>query len=90
MTIHDLNANGREIGSKQMTQDWPIWLMIGATGFGGPAGQVAILHRELVEQRKWLDEEEFLAALGAGLPWSGRGGLRPPARSRERHGDIQR
>ena len=46
-----------------MTQDWPIWLMIGATGFGGPAGQVAILHRELVEQRKWLDEEEFLAAL---------------------------
>ena len=63
MTIHDLNANGCESGSKQMTQDWPIWLMIGATGFGGPAGQVAILHRELVEQRKWLDEEEFLAAL---------------------------
>ena len=63
MTIHDLNANGCEIGSKQMTRDWPIWLMIGATGFGGPAGQVAILHRELVEQRKWLDEEEFLAAL---------------------------
>jgi chromate transporter len=63
VTIHDLNANGCEIGSKQMTRDWPIWLMIGATGFGGPAGQVAILHRELVEQRKWLDEEEFLAAL---------------------------
>ena len=37
--------------------------MIGATGFGGPAGQVAILHRELVERRKWLDEEEFLGAL---------------------------
>jgi chromate transporter len=63
VTIHDLNANGCEIGSKQMTRDWPIWLTIGATGFGGPAGQVAILHRELVEQRKWLDEEEFLAAL---------------------------
>jgi chromate transporter len=37
--------------------------MIGATGFGGPAGQVAILHREMVERRKWLDEEEFLAAM---------------------------
>ena len=37
--------------------------MIGATGFGGPAGQVAILHRELVERRRWLDEDEFLAAL---------------------------
>lgn len=45
------------------TSDWPTWLMIGATGFGGPAGQVAILHRELVERRQWLDEEEFLAAL---------------------------
>ena len=46
-----------------MARDWPTWLMIGATGFGGPAGQVAILHRELVGQRKGLDEEEFLAAL---------------------------
>ena len=37
--------------------------MIGATGFGGPAGQVAILHRELVERRHWIGEEEFLAAM---------------------------
>lgn len=46
-----------------MTGDWRTWLMIGAVGFGGPAGQVAILHRELVERRRWLDDEEFLAAL---------------------------
>jgi len=46
-----------------MTGDWRTWLMIGAVGFGGPAGQVAILHRELVERRRWLEEEEFLAAL---------------------------
>jgi chromate transporter len=43
--------------------DWKTWLIIGATGFGGPAGQVAILHREIVERRTWLDEEEFLAAM---------------------------
>jgi len=42
---------------------WRTWLAVGATGFGGPAGQVAILHRETVERRRWLDEEEFLAAL---------------------------
>jgi len=42
---------------------WPTWLAVGATGFGGPAGQVAILHREVVERKRWLDEEEFLAAL---------------------------
>jgi chromate transporter len=43
--------------------DWPTWLAVGATGFGGPAGQIAILHREVVERRRWIDEEEFLAAL---------------------------
>ncbi|MFM8804980.1 MAG: chromate efflux transporter [Planctomycetia bacterium] len=42
---------------------WKTWLLIGATGFGGPAGQVAILHREVVERCGWLDEEEFLAAM---------------------------
>lgn len=46
-----------------MKNDWRTWLLIGATGFGGPAGQVAILHRELVERSRWLDEDEFLAAL---------------------------
>ncbi len=42
---------------------WRTWLAIGATGFGGPAGQIAILHREVVERKRWLDEDEFLAAL---------------------------
>ena len=42
---------------------WRTWLAVGATGFGGPAGQVAILHREVVERKQWLTEEEFLAAL---------------------------
>jgi chromate transporter len=46
-----------------MNGDWRVWLMIGTVGFGGPAGQVAILHRELVERRRWLEEDEFLAAL---------------------------
>lgn len=42
---------------------WRTWLAIGATGFGGPAAQIALLHREVVERRRWLDEEEFLAAM---------------------------
>ena len=42
---------------------WRTWLAVGATGFGGPAGQVAILHREVVERKRWLSEDEFLAAL---------------------------
>lgn len=40
-----------------------LWARIGLLSFGGPAGQIALLHRELVDQRQWLSEKEFLAAL---------------------------
>src|SRR5688572_7069912 len=40
-----------------------VWARIGLLSFGGPAGQVALMHKELVEQRKWIDEERFLHAL---------------------------
>jgi chromate transporter len=40
-----------------------VWLRIGCLSFGGPAGQIALLHRELVDERKWLGEKEFLSAL---------------------------
>jgi chromate transporter len=40
-----------------------VWATIGLLSFGGPAGQVALMHRELVERRKWIDEERFLHAL---------------------------
>lgn len=40
-----------------------VWLRIGALGFGGPAGQIALMHRELVERRAWLDDAAYLRAL---------------------------
>jgi chromate transporter len=40
-----------------------VWAKVGLLSFGGPAGQVALMHRELVEQRRWIDEERFLHAL---------------------------
>jgi len=36
---------------------------IGLLSFGGPAGQIALMHRELVDERRWVEEEEFLQAL---------------------------
>ena len=39
------------------------WLRLGFISFGGPAGQIAIMHRELVEQRRWISEGRFLHAL---------------------------
>src|SRR3954466_5718743 len=39
------------------------WLTLGVINFGGPAGQIAIMHRELVDQRRWVPEPLFLRAL---------------------------
>jgi chromate transporter len=39
------------------------WWKLGWISFGGPAGQIAIMHRELVEQRRWISEGRFLHAL---------------------------
>src|SRR3954463_16284960 len=40
-----------------------FWLKLGFINFGGPAGQIAIMHRELVDQRRWVPEPLFLRAL---------------------------
>lgn len=40
-----------------------FWLKLGFISFGGPAGQIAIMHREIVERRGWLDDRAFMHAL---------------------------
>ena len=40
-----------------------FWLKLGFISFGGPAGQIAIMHTELVERRRWISENRFLHAL---------------------------
>jgi len=40
-----------------------FWLKLGFISFGGPAGQIAIMQRELVENKKWIDQDDFLHAL---------------------------
>ena len=40
-----------------------FWLKLGFISFGGPAGQIAVMHRELVERKRWIDEARFLHAL---------------------------
>ncbi len=40
-----------------------FWIKLGFINFGGPTGQIAVMHRELVEERRWIDDEHFLHAL---------------------------
>lgn len=46
-----------------LTEATKIWARIGLLSFGGPAGQIAMMHRILVEEQKWLGEQRFLHAL---------------------------
>ena len=45
------------------TEAFRFWLKLGFISFGGPAGQIAVMHRELVEQKRWISESRFLHAL---------------------------
>jgi len=40
-----------------------VWAKIGVTSFGGPAGQIALMHRVLVDERRWIGQDPFLHAL---------------------------
>lgn len=46
-----------------LRQGLPVWLAVAAQSFGGPAGQIAVMHRILVEERRWVSEARFLHAL---------------------------
>ncbi|HEY0680944.1 MAG TPA: chromate efflux transporter [Steroidobacter sp.] len=47
----------------RFSEAFKVWMRIGWLSFGGPAGQIALMHRELVEHRKWISESRFLHAL---------------------------
>ena len=51
------------VASPTEGQAFRFWLRLGMISFGGPAGQIAIMHDELVEKRRWISEGRFLHAL---------------------------
>ena len=58
----DVGATGAP-AAVSFSEAFRFWLKLGFISFGGPAGQIAIMHRELVEQRRWISERRFLHAL---------------------------
>lgn len=60
MKINNGNSASRHVSFSEALR---FWVKLGFINFGGPAGQIAIMHRELVERRRWISEERFLHAL---------------------------
>lgn len=58
-----LTAPSQPLAPPSFKEALRIWARIGVLSFGGPAGQIALMHRELVEERGWLDEKTYLSAL---------------------------
>lgn len=58
--LHPSDSSGRGVSFHEAT--W-TWARIAALSFGGPAGQIAVMHRILVEEKRWISETRFLHAL---------------------------
>lgn len=61
----DMGASNSGAGCRppSLRQAFLVWAQIGWLSFGGPAGQIALMHRMLVEERRWIGETRFLHAL---------------------------
>lgn len=57
-----LNSDNGPDGHPTFREALGYWLQLGCISFGGPAGQIAMMHRGLVEQRRWISESHFLQA----------------------------
>ena len=56
-------ANPEATARPSFGEAFMVWLKIGCINFGGPAGQIALMHRVVVDEKKWIDEPRFLHAL---------------------------
>src|SRR6185295_532544 len=50
-------------GQPSFAEATRLWFKIGCLGFGGPAGQIALMHRLVVDEKKWVSDRQFLHAL---------------------------
>jgi chromate transporter len=63
MTMKTEAMTEKPLDPVSLAQAFWFWLKLGFISFGGPAGQIAIMHQELVERRRWISERRFLHAL---------------------------
>src|ERR1700756_1166189 len=59
-SVQIADPNGHQVSFREAA--W-TWARVAALSFGGPAGQIAVMHRILVEEKRWIGEQRFLYAL---------------------------
>src|SRR3954454_23720462 len=67
MSVGEAASPSEQLEGQAESRLWPItgyFLKLGTIGFGGPAALVGDMHRDLVEKRRWLDEDTYRLALG--------------------------
>ena len=57
------NAVGETRSHPSLSEAVRTWVRVALLSFGGPAGQIAVMHRIIVEEKRWVSEERFLHAL---------------------------
>jgi chromate transporter len=60
---HESELMSQNVPDPKLQEAFWYWLKLGFVSFGGPAGQIAMMHAELVERRRWISEHRFLHAL---------------------------
>jgi chromate transporter len=58
-----ISKEGMEVKPVGFWEAFRFWVKLGFINFGGPAGQIAIMHRELVERKRWVSESQYLRSL---------------------------
>jgi len=59
----DKTMENRTVKTPDIREAFLVWLKIGVLSFGGPAAQIALMHRMLVSEKRWLSEKQYLNAL---------------------------
>ena len=62
-TLQDRHLTPDRLGPPSFGEAFRFWLKLGFVSFGGPSGQIAMMHTELVEKKRWIDNPRFLHAL---------------------------
>ena len=57
------NSGGETCSYPSLSEAVQTWARVALLSFGGPAGQIAVMHRIIVEEKRWVSEQRFLHAL---------------------------